>query len=488
MTTLEGRYDFKTAEPRLQAQWADERHLRVRSGRPGPTYTGGYAAAHGVGPDPHRPRLLLHPGGRDGPLPPHARASRCSIPSASTTTACPPSASPRTAGASAPARSAVAAFIGACLALSEEVEATFERFWKRLGLSVDWRLRYSTIDPRSRRVSQAGVSRPLREGSGLSPGGAHPVVPGVPHGGGPGRHGRQAGRGHAVLTIPFTLDDGRELRIATTRPELLPACVAVFVHPDDPRYTASIGRQATTPLFDLAVPVLADDEVDREKGTGAVMCCTFGDVTDVYWWRTYNLPLRIVIDPGRPDERAGRPLRWTAHQGRRGQRSWRIWLRRARSWRAGAIEHTRGRPRALRHGDRVPGGRPVVHPRAGEQGAVPGGGAAASPGIPSTCAPATRAGLRGLNWDWNISRQRYYGVPFPVWYCQACGQPVMADRAQLPVDPQETGPPAAACAACGGARLRPRDGCDGHLGHLVGDAADRAARCSTDWACVRRGV
>ena len=107
-------------------------------------------------------------------------------------------------------------------------------------------------------------------------------------------------------TIPFVAADGRELPIATTRPELLSACVAVMVNPDDNRYADFVGQTVRTPIFGHEVPVIADDKADKDKGTGAVMCCTFGDVTDVYWWRTHSLPLRIVVTrDGRLNELAG---------------------------------------------------------------------------------------------------------------------------------------------------------------------------------------
>ena len=187
------------------------------------------------------------------------------------------------------------AFIEACLELSEEAEAQFERFWKRLGLSVDWRLRYSTIDPRSRRVSQAAfinlfennnvyrMEAPTLWCTTCQTGVAQADVE------------DQEGVASLFTTIPFSLADGGEIQIATTRPELLAACVAVFVHPDDKRYTNIVGTNAKTPIFGVEVPVLADHRADPEKGTGAVMCCTFGDVTDVAWWREHKLPLRIAI-------------------------------------------------------------------------------------------------------------------------------------------------------------------------------------------------
>src|SRR5262249_55854831 len=118
-------------------------------------------------------------------------------------------------------------------------------------------------------------------------------------------------------TLAFALEDGATLPIATTRPELLPACVAIFVHPDDARYQGLIGQFAATPLFGERVPILADSKADPAKGSGAVMCCTFGDATDVEWWREYELPLKVIIGrDGRLTEAAGAYAGMTAGEAR----------------------------------------------------------------------------------------------------------------------------------------------------------------------------
>jgi valyl-tRNA synthetase len=223
-------------------------------------------------------------------------------------------------------------FIAACLKVSHEVEDSFEVFWKRLGMSVDWRLRYSTIDPAARRISQwsfldlhrkgllyraqapnpwciecqtaiaqaemedaertttfytlaFGVADDPRQETG-----ARRQEPGD-------KHGENAG-GSASLASHLMSDVLQTLPIATTRPELLPACVAVFVHPEDARFAQLIGRTAITPLFGRRVPILADPAVDPQKGSGAVMCCTFGDTTDVAWWREHQLPLIALLTRG----------------------------------------------------------------------------------------------------------------------------------------------------------------------------------------------
>ena len=197
------------------------------------------------------------------------------------------------------------AFIERCLAVSEEEEENYEALWQRLGLSIDWRYTYRTIDEHSRRISQLSFLALYRDGLAY-----HRKAPSIwcPECGTAIAQAEldDLERESAFVSLAFRLEDGETLPIATTRPELLPACVAVFVHPDDDRFRALVGRQVTVPLFGQTVPVLEDPGADPEKGTGAVMCCTFGDTADVEWWYTHDLPLRVVIGrDGRLTEAAG---------------------------------------------------------------------------------------------------------------------------------------------------------------------------------------
>lgn len=182
------------------------------------------------------------------------------------------------------------AFIEACLRVSEEAEKEYQALWQRLGLSVDWRYTYRTIDDNARRLSQWSFVDLARRGlayrqqapaiwcpecqTAIAQAEVDDLV-----------------RQSEYVTLPFSLPDGTTLPIATTRPELLPACVAVFIHPENSKLNHLIGQTAVTPLFHQPVPILADPAADPDKGTGAVMCCTFGDTADVGWWRTHHLPL-----------------------------------------------------------------------------------------------------------------------------------------------------------------------------------------------------
>ena len=272
-----------------------------------------------LGVAPRRPRLQLHADRRARALPAHARARTSSTRWAGTTTGCRPSAGCRTTSTCAasrtsrtspgsrlamaddaarkqpPRRVSRANFIELCLALTAEDEKAFKALWQRLGLSVDWTLEYSTIDERSRRARAVELPRPLPQGPGLPGRGAHAVGRRLPDGGRAGR-----GRGPpAARRLPRRALRRRGRRrafvIATTRPELLPACVGVAAHPEDERYRPLFGKRAVTPLFRVPVPIFPSELVDREKGTGILMVCTFGDATDVQWWREQGLALRQVV-------------------------------------------------------------------------------------------------------------------------------------------------------------------------------------------------
>jgi valyl-tRNA synthetase len=455
---LEGRYDFKTQEPALQGRWDETGIYRFRPDHPGrpytvdtppPTVSGRIHVGHvysytqaDVMIRYHRMKgeQIFYPFGFDDNGLPTELFTENNL-----------GIRAREVGRRA--------FIEACLSLSREVETQFERFWKRLGLSVDWRLLYSTIDERSRRISQAAFLDLVRQGNvyrqeaptlwctTCQTGVAQADVedkPGVPA---------------LFTTIPFPLSGEAgaggpgEILIATTRPELLAACVAVFVHPDDARYRAVVGRTARPPLFGQEVPILADPRADPQKGTGAVMCCTFGDVTDVAWWRDHQLPLRIAItEDGHMNALAGPYAGLTVRQARARilEDLGRAGLIRHQE----TIEHTVGVHergghdleylvtrqwfvKLLEHKDRwIEAGRRIRW-------------------YPAHMRTRYENWIQGLNWDWNISRQRYYGVPFPVWYCRACGETITATADQLPVDPQETPPPVGACPACGGTDFVP---------------------------------
>ncbi len=343
-----------------------------------------------------------------------------------------------------------AAFIRLCLEVSEEAEQEYQALWQRLGLSIDWRYTYRSIDEFSRRTSQRSFLDLLKAGRVYR---AEAPALWCPE--------CQTSIAQAELddleressfyTLAFTLENGETLPIATTRPELLPACVAIFVSPDDPRFAALVGGHAFGPIFGQSVSILADPQAQAEKGTGAVLCCTFGDATDVDWWREHHLPLRIVIGrDGRMTEAAGPLAGLPIAEARRAI------VRMLAD--QGLVLATRQIAQSVRVHERC--GTPVEYIiamqwfvrvldrknellAAGEQVRW----------HPPQMAARYRSWVEGLRFDWNISRQRYFGVPFPVWYCDACGAILTASNDELPVDPTERGP-SHPC-PCGGTSYTP---------------------------------
>ncbi|MEQ1502403.1 MAG: valine--tRNA ligase [Myxococcota bacterium] len=334
-----------------------------------------------------------------------------------------------------------AAFRALCLAETQRGAAAYEALWRSLGLSVDWSLRYSTIDDHCQRTAQRSFLDLYRSGRIRrtdAPVAWDPVA------------GTALAQADLELlerrTKLHTLSFG-DLRIATTRPELLPACVAVYHHPDDARYR---GRTALpVPLFGREVPVYADPDVDPGFGTGLLMVCTFGDSDDVARWRRDRLPLRAVIGrDGRLTDAAGRYAGLDAAKARDAI---------VRDLDAAGLYH--GFTMVTQ---RVPVSERTQAPI--EWIPVPQWSveildlrdrlrarSAELRWFPPFMKDRLDAWIDGVAWNWTASRQRFYGVPFPVWLCADCGEAVLADPASLPVDPLESPPPASACPACGGA-------------------------------------
>jgi valyl-tRNA synthetase len=342
------------------------------------------------------------------------------------------------------------AFIARCLAISEAAEHDYRTLWQRLGLSIDWRYTYRTIGDEARRLAQWSFLDLFRKELAYRQDAPAIWCPEC----------RTAiaqadlddlERETTFYTLAFRLEDGAPLPIATTRPELLPACVAVFVHPDDARYRQHIGEAVTTPLG-ASVPLLADPLADPSKGTGAVMCCTFGDTTDIEWWRTHHLPLRIIIGrDGRMTKAAGEYADLSTAEAR--QRI--ITDLEARGLllgREAIIQSVRVHERCDTPVEYLT--LPQWFIRALDFKAELLAAGERITWHPAHMGERYRDWVENLKWDWCVSRQRTFGVPFPLWYCDACGTVALADEAALPLDPIST-PPSAACAECGGRSFTP---------------------------------
>lgn len=337
-------------------------------------------------------------------------------------------------------------FIALCLKESAEAEKQFEQLWKNMGLSIDWSLLYSTIDPRARAISQRSFLDLFKKGLIFRR--AEPALycttcrTSVAQ-----AELDSASVASTFNTITFFDENKKALHIATTRPELLPACVAVMYHPSDTRYHYLAGKKVTTPVFGKEVPCIADEKVDPEKGTGLVMCCTFGDQTDIEWFKRHKLPFVQVV---------GRDGKWMAETGDlaglnvHDARKKIIELLEA----AGCLiekkpitHNVSTHERCKQEIEYLILNQWFVDVLNNKQKFIEMGNAI-------TWKPAFMKAryddwVNNLSWDWCISRQRFFGIPFPVWHCQSCKEVLCATPDMLPLDPQEQayGKP---CSKCGG--------------------------------------
>ena len=355
-------------------------------------------------------------------------------------------------------------FIELCEQLTVEDEVVFEDLWRRMGLSIDWDQTYQTIDRTAQRTSQLAFLRNLARGEAYQA--EAPTLWDVTF--------RTAvaqaeledrERPGAYHRIGFGRSDSptEKVFIETTRPELLAACVALVAHPDDPRYQPLFGTNVVTPVFGVEVPVVAHTLADPDKGSGIAMVCTFGDLTDVTWWRELQLPTRPIIGwDGRVTSEI--PSWITTKSGR--DRFAAI---------AGATSFTAKATmvEVLREsGDMDGEPKPITHPvKFFEKGDKPleivttrqwyltNGGRnpelrekLLARGRELTWHPAHMLvryenWVEGLNGDWLVSRQRFFGVPIPVWYpLDADGNPeynsvITPSEDRLPIDPSSDCPP-----------------------------------------------
>lgn len=337
-------------------------------------------------------------------------------------------------------------FIQLCLETLNKIRPDFVADWKQIGMSNDYSMFYSTINDHCRKISQKSFLDLYKKGREYRKEAPSIWCPDC-----------QTAIAQVELEdkeldsffsdIVFKVNGEKDLVIATTRPELLSSCVAIFVHPDDKRYKKYTGKKAIVPVFEHEVPVLVDERADPEKGTGAVMCCTFGDQVDIEWYKAHNLPLRISITKwGKMTELAGKYANLKITDARKQ-----------------IIEDMKKSGLLLSQ-------KPIkhavnVHERCGtaveilntkqwfikyldlkdeflERGAE-------IKWYPDHMRSRLNNWIEGLQWDWCISRQRHFGIPFPVWYCKKCDEVILADEKDLPVDPLEHKPSVKKCPKCG---------------------------------------
>lgn len=334
-----------------------------------------------------------------------------------------------------------------CYETTNKYEEEFQDLFSKLGVSTDWSMCYKTVSSSTIKISQNSFLDLIEKGHCYhkeSPAlWCNECLTSI----------AQAELETKTIRTTFnyvnfkTVEDNEIFTIATTRPELLPAIVCVFVNPDDDKNNHLIGKTAHIPVIDVNVPIIGDEKVAIDKGTGIVMCCTFGDQTDIEWWKKYNLPLKYIFtDDGRimdsvpnygglkikearkqivddlqvggyivkieelehevqTHERCGSEVEYTV----------------MKQWFIDIMSHKED---FLRIGNEINWYPTHMHNRYEEW-------------------------VNNVAWDWCISRQRYFAVPFPVWYCKECGEPIFASKEQLPVNPLTDTPSIEKCHKCG---------------------------------------
>ncbi len=335
-------------------------------------------------------------------------------------------------------------FIKICLQETEEVEQQFINLWQRMGLSANWDALYSTISDLSRKLSQESFIELYKKGyifrkhePALYCTACRTSV-------------AQAELDDSLKPsffndIVFKDENGNDLIIGTTRPELLPSCVAILYNPKDERYQHLKGKKAISPIFEQHVPILEDEKVDIEKGTGLVMCCTFGDKTDIEWFKKFKLPYKQSIGfEGKLTQSAGilaglkvpearakileelkaqnlllrqNPIQHAVNVHERCKKE--IEILALEQWFVNILEH---KDKFLEMGDAIEW-------------------------YPAFMKARYKDWVQHLSWDWCISRQRFFGIPFPAWHCKNCKHIILAEIKNLPIDPQETKYPGS-CPEC----------------------------------------
>lgn len=333
-----------------------------------------------------------------------------------------------------------------CYETTNKYEDEFKKLFSMMGVSTDWDIRYKTVSPQTIKISQKSFLDLVEKGHCYhkeSPAlWCNECLTSI----------AQAELETKTIKTTFnyikfkTVETNEQFTIATTRPELLPAIVSVFVNPDDEKNTHLIGKTAYVPLLNIEVPIMADEKVAIDKGTGLVMCCTFGDQTDIEWWKKYNLPLKYIFtDDGKiidsipkygglkiKDAReqiindlknAGyiEKIEELEHEVQTHERCGReVEYSVLKQWFIDTMNHKKD---FLRIGEEIKWYPSYMHNRYKEW-------------------------VENILWDWCISRQRYFGVPFPVWYCKECGKPIFARMEDLPVNPLSDNPPVEKCPNC----------------------------------------
>ena len=333
-----------------------------------------------------------------------------------------------------------------CYETTDKYEEEFQELFSRMGVSTDWDIHYKTVSPSTIKISQTSFLDLIEKGHCYhkeSPAlWCNECLTSI----------AQAELETKTIKTTFnyinfkTVETNEEFTIATTRPELLPAIVCVFVNPKDENHKHLIGQNAHIPVLDIEVPIMGDEKVAIDKGTGVVMCCTFGDQTDIEWWKKYHLPLKYIFtDNGRiidsvpnygglkikearkqmiEDLQAGGyvvKIEELEHEVQTHERCGKeVEYSVMNQWFIDTMSHKED---FLKIGNEIKWHPAHMQTRYNEW-------------------------VENIMWDWCISRQRYFGVPFPVWYCKECKEPIFARVEDLPVNPLVDKPPVDKCPKC----------------------------------------
>ena len=326
-------------------------------------------------------------------------------------------------------------FCEKCVEITQKYEEEFVELWKSMGFSCDWNLQYSTVSSNTQRLSQKSFVELAKAGHAYIK--EAPVLWCVEC---------QTSIAQAELDtieavettfnyIPF-VSEGEALMVATTRPEYLYGCVCLFVNPEDGRYASYVGKTATVPLYNYEVPVMADEKVGIDKGTGVVMCCTFGDSTDAEWYEKYNLPYRKILLPhGVIDDDVPYIAKMRIAAARK--EIIRLLSENGLLLKTENITHTvAAHERCGKEIEIIPSRQWYIDVLSKKAELLEAGDKIKW--YPAHMKNRYVLWVENLKWDWCISRQRYFGIPIPVWYCKKCEKPVFAVPEQLPVNPMET--------------------------------------------------
>lgn len=325
-------------------------------------------------------------------------------------------------------------FIKLCLRTLKEITPAFVQDWKNIGISADFDLSYSTIDNKSRKISQKSFIELYKKGKIYKKDFPTIWCPDC-----------QTSIAQAELEdrekdtlfsdIEFTCE-GKELIIATTRPELIPACVAIFVNPKDKRYKSLIGKKAKVPLFNYEVPIISDSSAEMEKGTGAMMICSYGDKYDVEAIMRHKLSPRIVFNKnGTMNALSGK------YKGLKIEQARKQILEDLKT--KGLIKSQKQISHIVNVHDKcgtpiefIPTEQWFIKILDNKRKWIELG--RKIKWHPDFMRKRYENWVNGLEWDWNISRERHFGIPIPVWYCGKCDKVILPEEKELPVDPVET--------------------------------------------------